>query len=453
MNYSRLFSLQTESGRQRRRKTWPVIRRVLRDRRVRETELKEIYQPAYLDGQSIPLDNVGRDLIGYLLCHPQASKRDWTRLKRDFGSQLLEMSRSSFMDLQTKSGYYFNTNTLFSGKEEEVYSFFFEDVWKLSTERSSATHPATIVTANLFAVQGFLSLMHHNPFSQVWREIDQFQRVLELSRGRARVSDVGERHNDIRYADLIMFDVAFICRYRSLFPDVAVQHAQRIECLATDADLDAQLTNMYERVVEEKMMRYAGKFASGGRLSFAIKFPDSESMEAAYALLFEKTRYPNTPNADPGVPMLLPRFNGMENEPPSFILVNSLWQVGFRVDAAARLDDQTLCARTTCPLRLDSILRVMKGLCDDMTSTERRIRGKNRFQNDYRDEATIGKGVYCIEPVVGPPRVGTLGYRNDRVQTKGFNSAVKRSLSSLDDLELSMRALLSERARIYKSGR
>ena len=390
-------------------------------------EERAVFRKCYVDG-IVPekslhgLVNFG--LFDKLLCEPLADRSEWARWKETFRDGEIGSLVSSFLELQRSSLIYFGDNTVFAGREEEIFDYFVLDQdWS----EKNYPPPDDILQLASRVFGGTLphvARMEINPYCQYWRSFEisrpwlQFHRDAQLS-----LDPVMSK----RFASIVC-PFAWALNREEYADSTERQVAQRVMTFLQDPTVNDSFREHCLSVIEELTDDFGAATGAGGTVSVCIKFESDAQVDGAIGLLNPYTRYPYT-IGERGTALAMPPWNAQFSRRSVQTLLK-LAETGFRANRHRVLDDRVLYFEFTMPLVRSFATSSMEALTRDSSRLEEQVRSRRIDEEDKigAKSPPAFDAVFLIEPLEGARE---LGFVEDGCSWIGSREGVGASFEDL----------------------
>lgn len=303
-------------------------------------------------------------------------------------------------------GYGFGENSLFNGREKEIYEYFFEIEGRKITYPVSDDESVTSLLSLPSCIKYPMSRIKINPYYIGWRFAEtRFAEVANLSPDRFENFDPDSDSQELANS---ICAIEWAYRHPDKF-DVAVKPMVAL-CHSFYTNTNEAVRNIYEQTIESKMDCWAESTGAGGSMNIAVQYDTAEHLEAVIPLLNYKTRYPCNEDDEEGVVKALPLLKG-RNYRVSYHLIQNYWTSGFEVVGYEKADARTLLIELSLPLGRLQLYPALNYLIVNSLNIEERLKATKNLPGDtlFEDEDPyVGKLVYMIKPIVGKPRLGVI---------------------------------------------
>ena len=303
-------------------------------------------------------------------------------------------------------GYGFGENSLFGGRENEIYEYFYEIEGRKLVYPVLDDESLTSLLSLPSCIMYPMCRMKINPFYIGWRFAEpRFAEISKLSPDRFEKLDPESHVQDLASS---MCAIEWAHRHPDKF-DSAVEPMVAL-CRSFYVNTTDTFRNIYSQTIETKLDCWAESTGAGGSMTIAIQYDTPEHLEAVIPLLTYKTRYPCNKDDEEGVVKALPLLKG-RNYRVSYYLIQNYWNSGFEVVRYEKTDARTLQIELCLPLGRLQLYPALNYLIVNSLNIEERLKARKNLPGDtlFEDEDPfVGKLVYIIIPMVGEPRIGVI---------------------------------------------
>lgn len=348
-------------------------------------------------------------LFALLLLEPCVSRDQWQEWEEEQSQR--PGYHTGFFEMQKVTYHYFGENTVFEGRETEIYEFFYR---KLAPKIGPDVYPHTLLSLGPAIDQ--ISRMQVNPYSQIWRkDQEKFEQLSDVPDEKFNI-DPHVAPDDWLYQSHMPYDPLWLAR--SMCPiEWAYRNPEKFDSAIKPIvekfrdyylNTHVSIREVYEKTIEANLVQWAEITCAGGQVSVCIEYERADQLEAMLPLLDPATRFPCKSDDPPNMVRALPLRKGREFR-ASYVNVMDLWKAGFQVSKQLVLGDRTLFLQFGAPLRRDRMYWPLMVLSCDVTDLEARVKARKSMQDDEIGiKKKVGKVVYLIEPLVGKCRVGAV---------------------------------------------
>ena len=374
----------------KRRASWPAIENYFRRRgdhlvnKLNKTTMRRYYvererprgamYDSYKPDAYIELSHFEK-----LILEPDASKEEWeqwfdpTSDSAHFSSHglgLLEIQGG----WENHIGWGFGENTLFEGRENEIYEYFYNIEGRKSTYPVSEDESVTSLLSLPSCIRYPISRIKINPHYIGCRFAEsRFEEVSGMPSGRFKKYDTTVHAHDLASS---MCAIEWAHTYSEKFDSVIKPMVSLCRSFYTDSN--DTIKNIYESVVASQLDDWCEATGAGGTMTIAIRYETAEHLEAVIPLLTWKTRYPYTGEADEGVVKALPRYRDASLR-MSFRLIEKYWSCGFEVNEYRVVNSNTLLIDLTIPLSRLNLYPLLVHLIRNSSNLEERLKSRKKL--------------------------------------------------------------------------
>ncbi len=444
-----------EIDKKKRRANWPGIEASLRA--CSEVYVSPKYKSAmkkyYIEGIEPEWWKGGPGLILRLICDPGATQEKWECWKEEDNPGKGTWRR--FMNIQCETNIYMGGNSPFGGREEEIYDYFFSDLFKpykrQLTEEDIYEYAQGALRPFVKTIGG-ISLATH---SQVCREVDRLvQGVKAQSPASYRFEK--EMNTGREIYELVFCPIAWAYQHPDKFDQKLKVPIRTLYKFLTNPKVSPLLRDTFDDIVEKNLESYAEQTGAGGLVSACFQYRSKAQLQAVLPLLSPHTRYPYNADTPEDRVVGLPRPTEEKRNRTSYRAISYLWKSGFIADRVSVVDDRTLFVQFRAPLGWHCLEYSLHALRQDVTSLEARITSAKPLPKDDGKRKQYARCVFVVEPLLGQSSVGASMIKGgvEFVQvTKGSDRILDKYLKRNCTLEEVLPELLvSEYSVIQEKG-
>lgn len=390
-----------------RRENWPAIETVLRHDRslLLDKNNKANTRRYYIDGVMSEFQGVNGSrplrVIERLLLEPDATKDKWA----EWYEEVPTHDSTKYFEYQggrkNSIGHYFGNNSLFGGREEEIYDFFYKD----NLHKENLDKPLHFLLSAGGSILNNASRMKLNSYNQNWRLSNRrFDQIMEMP---AAVFSKFNGNSDCQLLAKSMCMTEWAHRNILEFDSNLIPMIK--SCRKFYIHSNQGIKVAYEQTLENKLDLWVESTGAGGRMSICIRYDEPQYLDAILPFLHPETRYPCEAGDQTGLVRALPLLTG-RNFRTSYNLMLRFWNAGFVVKKREILDERTLYLELLIPLGRKLLYPVLSYLSRDATNFKEKISArKNMAGDDISDnDSQVGQLIYVVEPCIGKRRVGAI---------------------------------------------
>ena len=437
-----------------KRQSWPGVARALHHCGPYVTPAnKTSMRRYYVDGIEPRLDFADKpSLIARLLCEPDASLSDWERWKAETTQVNWPGTLRTFMGLQGDYEFYFGSNSLYMGRDKEIYDRIMKDYMQHKAQTQKIFGPVPdVISPGISPVMDYVQKGHINPYCQHWRWCEAFIESIRLKPDRDIYFDPVK---DVPVLMWYFCPIVWGCQNALHFDPLVEPVVRCLYEFFTDPATTPVLREAFEVTVDQQLDNYVNQTAAGGRFCACIRYDTPEQLQAMLSQLSPNTRYPVKAERAENAVLALPNPQG-RNLRISLLMNRSMWSAGFLPSRVIELDEQTIYIETVAPLGTTETWLVLNSTICNVINLEQRIKARKHERTDtLAQDATYAKGVYFIEPMKGDWRVGDLQFEEKRsaVFLPGDDAKIDKWVGSGKPVEeFLLQILNSEYERIERS--